>query len=205
MNRESRPSPLGLVVLGLLLEARMHPYEMQRLLKERQKERVVNIGQRSSFYQTINRLQRDGLIVAHRTVREGTRPDRTVYEITDEGRRTFHGWLRRMLAAPRDVFPDFPVAVSYLPLLEMREAVELLETRRDALADELSEVEAALAAGGAVLPRLMLLEEELRRDVVAAELRWLSALVDDIDRGRITWSAEALADQIARLSPPRTT
>ncbi|MFC6930660.1 hypothetical protein ACFQHO_10210 [Actinomadura yumaensis] len=51
----------------------------------------------------------------------------------------------------------------------------------------------------------MLLEEELRRDVVAAELRWLSALVDDIDRGRITWSAEALADQIARLSPPRTT
>ncbi|WP_433325353.1 helix-turn-helix transcriptional regulator [Spirillospora sp. CA-294931] len=200
MNK--RPSALSFVILGLLQEARMHPYEMQRLLKERGKDRVLGVEQRSSFYQAIRRLERDGLIAVHETVQSSSRPGRTVYEITENGRADFHRWLRAMLSAPREVFPEFPVAISYLPLLDVGEAVSLLEARREALAATLAETESALAEGGAFLHRLMLLEEELRRAVVAAELAWLTGLIDDLHSGALTWSPELIAEQIARFSPP---
>lgn len=152
MSPVKRPSPLLFVVLGLLLESPMHPYEMQRLLKERRKERVVAIDQRSSFYQAITRLERDGLIEVSEVVREPARPERTVYAITALGRTTFQVWLRTMLSAPRDVFPEFPVAISYLPLLEVEDALALLETRRDALKERLADTEKVLSEGKAVLP-----------------------------------------------------
>ncbi|GAA1976178.1 PadR family transcriptional regulator [Amycolatopsis minnesotensis] len=197
-----RPSPLLFVVLGLLLEAPMHPYEMQRLLKERRKERVVALDQRSSFYQAITRLERDGLIEVSEVVRDPARPERTVYAITALGRTTFQDWLRTMLSAPRDVFPEFPVAIAYLPLLDVEDALSLLETRREALQARLADTERALSEGKAALPRLMLLEEEVQRAVVAAELDWLDSLIDDIRGGELTWSAELVAAEIARLSPP---
>ena len=181
----------------------MHPYEMQRLLKERRKDRVVGIGQRSSFYQAIGRLQRDGLIVASETVQSGARPERTVYAITDRGRSEFFENLRAMLAKPREIFPDFPVAISYLPLLDVEDALSLLDARRAALAAELADIEAGLAHGIDFLHRMMLLEVEFRRKVVAAELEWLTEVIGDIRDGRLSWSAESVAAEIARLSPVR--
>ncbi|ALG09584.1 PadR family transcriptional regulator [Kibdelosporangium phytohabitans] len=202
MSTPGRPSLLAFVLLGLLQEARMHPYEMQRLLKERRKDRVVNIKERSSFYQAIARLERDGLIAVHETVQAAPRPERTVYAITGQGRQAFQTWLRSMLSQPRETFGEFPVAISYLPLLEVSEGLRLLETRRAALAADAAEVKQKLAEGAAALPRLLLLEEELRQAVVTAELDWLSSLIDDIAAGGVTWSAESVAEQIRLLSPP---
>ncbi|WP_308252773.1 DEAD/DEAH box helicase [Pseudonocardia sp. ICBG601] len=72
-------SGLALAVLSLLTEEPMHPYRMQQLIRERGKDDVVNVGQRSQLYKTIDRLARDGLIVEHATERETARPERTLY------------------------------------------------------------------------------------------------------------------------------
>ena len=98
MKSAYRRSPLALAVLGLLYEAPMHPYRMQRLIKERGKDEVINVRQRASVYQTIDRLQRLGLIVARETTREERWPERTVYELSDEGRRTFRVWMHEILS-----------------------------------------------------------------------------------------------------------
>src|SRR5438067_1236045 len=96
---EGRPrSPLAVVVLSLLAEEPMHPYRMQQLIKFRGKDRVVNVAQRNSVYQTIDRLLRTGLIAVHATDRAEGRPERTVYAITRLGEQTLRHWLESMLA-----------------------------------------------------------------------------------------------------------
>src|SRR5579871_4674020 len=114
MTTETRRSALGLIVLSMLGEEPMHPYRMQKLIRQRGKDLVVNVRQRASIYQTIDRLLRLGLIRIHETVSTESRPDRVVYAITDQGRAAARTWLREMLSTVGGDFPEFPAAVSVL-------------------------------------------------------------------------------------------
>src|SRR3954464_5913330 len=155
MNTE-RFSPIALAVLALLYEEPMHPYRMQQLIKERGKDQVVNVRQRASLYQTIERLQRDGLIAVQGTTRAERRPERTEYALTDEGRATVCAWLRTMLAVPAREFPAFPAALAHLPLLPPDDACQQLQQRLAALEAERARLDAEVQCVAAVLPRLFL-------------------------------------------------
>ena len=88
-------------MLALLAEESMHPYRMQRLIKERGKDLVINVGQRSQLYKTIDRLLDAGLIAVAEVERDAARPQRTNYAITDSGRRELSAWTVDMIATPR--------------------------------------------------------------------------------------------------------
>src|SRR5712692_3586395 len=106
MTEPPRPrSPLWMVVLSTICEEPMHPYRLQMLIKERGKDQIANVAQRNSVYQTIAALRRAGLIAIRETSREERRPERTVYEVTEEGRRTLRSWMRIVLSAPAREFP----------------------------------------------------------------------------------------------------
>lgn len=201
MRSSYRRSSLALAILALLYEAPMHPYRMQRLIKERGKDEVVNVRQRASIYQTIDRLERDALIAARETRKEEKWPERTVYELTEEGRGTALAWLREMLSTPKREFPEFPVAVAYLPLLTPEDVLRQLETRVRALKDELARIDSQLREGSDdALPRLFLLEMEYLRAMLDAELAWVCGVVEDLRAGRITWSEEWLRSLV---EPPK--
>ncbi len=193
----ARRSPLALAVLALLYEAPMHPYRMQQVIKERDKDLVVNVRQRASLYQMIERLQRAGLIRVREMARQERWPERTIYELTDAGRRTAVAWLRAMLATPAREFPEFPAAVSLLAMLTPEDAVAQLATRLSAQEDDLARIDSTLRQGAEMgLPRLFMLELEYVRAVLSAELEWVRSLVDDLRAGRLTWS-EAWTRQVA--------
>ncbi|WP_198390958.1 PadR family transcriptional regulator, partial [Burkholderia ubonensis] len=118
----ARYSPLALVVLAMLTEAPMHAYRIQQLVKLRGKDEVVNVKQRNSLYQTIERLRRDARIAVREAERDGAFPERTVYEITSAGRDTARMWLRGQLAQAAREYPSFPAALSVLPLLAADDA-----------------------------------------------------------------------------------
>ncbi|MET9302451.1 MULTISPECIES: PadR family transcriptional regulator [Micromonospora] len=187
-----RRSPLAMMVLALLVEEPMHAYRMQQLIREREKQDVVNVAQRNSIYQTIERLRRDELIRVAETRREEGRPERTVYALTPAGRRTLDGWLADALATPAREFPEFPAALSFLPILPPEEAARRLDERAGAIEARLREREAALSA--VELPRLFLVEDEYQLTVLRAELDWVRGLVADLRSGALTWSGEWLAD-----------
>ena len=171
----------------------MHPYRMQQLIKERGKDEVVNVRQRASVYQTVDRLQRLRLITPREKVRDEKWPERTVYELTDEGHRTFREWMNEALSTRAREFPEFPVAVSLLSLLTPEEALRQLETRVAALEDEVARIDSQFARAAAEgLARLFLLETEYQRATLEAELEWVRAVVDDLGPGRLTWSEEWL-------------
>ncbi|MFD6353390.1 PadR family transcriptional regulator [Nocardia tengchongensis] len=187
-------SPLAMAVLGILHLEPMHPYAVQRRIKEWGKDKVVNVGQRAQLYKTIARLQDAGLVAVRETGREQQYPERTVYEITDAGRAACLGWINDMIATPRNEFPEFPAALSFLMLLGPDGARAELEKRAAAVRAALNEIDTGMAQARQFgLPRVTLLEDEYQRAVTEAELRWLEAVLADLADGTLTWSWESLA------------
>lgn len=190
-----------MVLLALVAEAPMHPYRMQQLIKERGKDRIANVAQPYSVYQTIDRLHRAGLIAVKETERSEGRPERTVYEITELGSDTVLAWLRTMLSTLEPDFPDFPAALATLPLLEPEDVLVQLEKRAEELARRLAETDTSEIG----LPRLFLIEDEYQRAVTQAELEWVRSVIEDLRSGRLTWNRELLRGFEEQFSqgPPR--
>jgi DNA-binding PadR family transcriptional regulator len=201
----TKSSPLALAVLVLLCEEPMHVYRMQQLITERGKDEVVNVTQRNNLYQMIARLDRDGLISVRGAERESRRPERVVYEITNAGRGLAVEWTREILSTPSREFPEFPAAVSVLPVLSPEDALEQFEKRALALEAELRRMDKS-AAEVSFVPRLFLLEQEYLHSQMSADLRWTRAIVEDMRSGRLTWNDEWLRRMAEELgSSPRET
>jgi DNA-binding PadR family transcriptional regulator len=195
-----RRSPLAMVVLSLLAEAPMHAYGMQHLIKSRRKDAVVNVAQRNSVYQAIERLLRDGYIQVRHTARDAGRPERTVYELTDDGRAVQEQWLQSMLSTPAREFPEFPAALAFITTLTAEDALRRLEMRAAALEDRLERVRAENKVGQDMqLPRVFLIEGEYDEAMVRAELDYVRGLVADFRAGRLTWTPEWLAAVSAKF------
>jgi len=192
-------SPVALAVLAMLMEEPMHPYRMQRLIKERGKDEVINVTQRASLYQTIQRLEREGLIIPRKTVQDDKRPERTVYEINEKGREIALEWMRAILSTLTREYPEFPAAMSFLPLLTPDDVTSQLELRAKAIESELRRIDDVLQEAQAV-PRLFLLEMEYLRAIHAAELSWVSGIVGDLSAQCITWTEEWLRQIAAKFS-----
>ena len=96
--------PLALTILALLAEKPQHPYALQRLMRERKKDFAHSTPR--TLYHSIDRLVKANLILPAATQREGNRPERTVYQIADEGREALLSWLGELLAQPT---PDYPL------------------------------------------------------------------------------------------------
>jgi|SRR4051794_8213075 DNA-binding PadR family transcriptional regulator len=198
-----RSSPLALTVLALLHYQPLHPYGLQQLIKQWGKDQVVNVSQRASLHRTIDRLHADGLIAVRETTRERAYPERTVYELTDAGRRVARQWLDEMLAVARQEYPEFPAALSHLLMTTPQQALRALQQRAGQLARRRAAMEAGLAAHADQLPRVANLETEYLVAVTAAEERWVESIVDELRTGRLAWSTEHLAahDQSTESDP----
>ena len=105
-------------------------------------------------------------------MREGRRPERTVYEITDAGTREMNEWLSELVATPVKEFLQFEAALSLIAGLPPDEALSQLERRTDALEVRITQLRAVLDAARQMgLPRLFTLEGEYEL-VAAARPSW---------------------------------
>ena len=198
--KKTQRSPLAMAILALLAEEPMHPYRMQQLIKERGKDQIINVRQRASIYQTIERLLRDGQISVKETLRETGKPDRTVYEITKEGREILIEWIREVLSTPIQEFPNFPVAISYISILSPQDALEKLEQRIDVLEKTVQQIDNNLQTYKSIIPRLFMLESEYQKTGLATELEWVRSASEDIRDGSLFWNDEWLRDIAERLT-----
>src|SRR3984893_5451061 len=128
MEMRTQPKDMvALTTLGLLSEQPCHPYEIQRLLKERHKAYAV--GKTRALYRAIEELEAAGNIEPVETSREGRRPERTVYRITPEGREELENWLADLLATPVEETPVFSVAMGLLAYVTQERAEAALASR----------------------------------------------------------------------------
>jgi DNA-binding PadR family transcriptional regulator len=190
MGRRKIGNTLALAVLGLLQERPMHPYEMAATLRERHKDSSFKINS-GSLYDTVEALERYGWIEAVETVRDGRRPERTVYAFTELGQREFLAWIEELVATPVPEYPKFIAAVSYLGALGPGRACEALARRAEHLERRIEETKAALAdtVGAGRVPRLFMIEVECALNSWQAELTWTRRTIAEIGDGTLPWPA----------------
>ncbi|MEU7144128.1 PadR family transcriptional regulator [Nocardia sp. NPDC046473] len=187
MARRKVTNTLALALLGLLLERPMHPYEMAATLRERLKDSSFKINS-GSLYDTVEALVRHEWIEPVETVRDGNRPERTVYAHTELGRQEFVSWLDELVRIPVAEFPRFIAAISYLGALGPVRAADALEERARHLAEHISGADATLEQTvGAGAPRLFMIEVEYQRHAWQAELEWTRQTIAEIADGSLPW------------------
>jgi DNA-binding PadR family transcriptional regulator len=184
----SRPlTPLQLAVLRLLADEQMHPYEMQQRIREFAIDEVVKVAH-GSLYHAVARLAEQGLIEPVETSREGRRPERTVYAITETGRDEASARLREFMMRPAQEYPPFGMALAFVSMLPPAEAASLLDRRTVALEAKLAAhdtvVESLIKQG---LPRVDVIEVEFLNSRLRSELEFVRALSDDIKSCRLDW------------------
>ena len=185
MAKPNRSNPLALAVLACLYERPMHPYEVAQTLRTRAKHESIRLNY-GSLYGVVEGLEKRGFIHARETVREGRRPERTIYEITDTGARELNDWLTDLVARPEKEYLQFEAALSLLPVLPPDVAVEVLKERMTKLELRLAQMKGAQqAALDAGLPRLFEIESEYVEALARTELEFVGRLVKDIESGEL--------------------
>jgi DNA-binding PadR family transcriptional regulator len=178
-------NPLALAVLACLFERPMHPYEMASTMRERHKDESIKLNY-GSLYTVTEALQRHRLIEPQETVREGNRPERTVYRLTDAGRLELIDWLSELICNPVREYTQFEAGLSLLPILPPDDATKLLGERCARLEVELGQAQAIRdLLSERKLPRLFWIEAEYRWRLRGAELEWVRSLMAEIAEGRL--------------------
>jgi DNA-binding PadR family transcriptional regulator len=186
LQRSDRDLP-RLTVLALLLIKPQHTYEMHRLMVDTHKDFVTGLPR--SMYHAVERLLRAELIEVVGTERQGGRPERTVYALTDAGRSELVAWVRRLLEHPDPDATLFVAALSFLGCLPAAQARAALDVRRAELDRQAGATRTALAEASH-LPRLLLVEAEYDIARLSAERDWVTSLLVDFDAGRLAWPAD---------------
>ncbi|MEU2613557.1 PadR family transcriptional regulator [Micromonospora sp. NPDC007271] len=173
---------LALAVLSALAQRPMHPYEIATTLRGWGKDQDMGIKW-GSFYTVVRNMDRHGLIAAVESVREGRRPERTVYRITDSGRTELVDWTRELVSTPVAEQSSFRAGLSVLAVLHPDEAATLLRRRLTLLEEQITADRAAFAEHLRTVPRLFLVESEYDLAIQEAEAAWIRGLLAEFSSG----------------------
>jgi len=183
-------NPLALAVLACLTEHPMHPYEMATTLRQRGKDQSIKLNY-GALYTVVEALQQHGLIVAQETEREGRRPERTVYHLTETGRLELIDWISELISRPVKEYTQFEAGLSLIPVLPPEDAAALLTQRCASLEMEIVQKRSLLrldAERG--VARLHLIESEYLLAMHEAELAWTRQFAEAIRSGTVEGIAE---------------
>jgi len=180
-------TPLAMAVLELLMEKPMHPYEMAQVLRARHIEARANVKP-GSLYHAVERLETHGHIEVVDTQREGRRPERTVYGVTETGRDAFLERAKAMVGSVAPEYPEYAAGLSALNELDREDALAELRTRALKLqAEAASDQVITDSLVARPLPAIYWLDMRFIADRRAFELAWTNQLIEDITTDRVTW------------------
>ncbi|MEV5960857.1 PadR family transcriptional regulator [Kribbella sp. NPDC051952] len=188
MAKRKVANPLAFAVLGSLGERPMHPYEISTVLRARGKDQSIKLNY-GSLYSVVAALQKHGFVEELETIREGNRPERTVYQITPAGQEEYADWLSELLGTPSREFHPLEAGLAYLPGLPPDRVVELLEHRLEAVDTEIEQITAAHEHMASMeFPRLFWVESEFRLALLQAESAYVHQLIEEIRNDTLSGS-----------------
>ncbi|KOV65811.1 PadR family transcriptional regulator [Streptomyces sp. MMG1121] len=183
-KRRKLGNPLALAVLATLWQKPMHPYEIAQTLRRQGKDSSTKINY-GSLYTVVQNLQKHGLVEVTDVERQGNRPERTVYGLTDAGREELTEWMSDLMAVPVKEFPIFETALSVMGVLHPDEVVRLLEERLNTLEVQVASGRGALEKLYETLPRLFLVETEYQLHMVQAQAEWVRGFLAEVREGTL--------------------
>lgn len=180
MARRKVSNLTGLAVLGTVVQRPMHRYEIASLMRARGKGDDVDIKW-SSLYTVVANLEKHGLLEVAGTDRQGARPERTIYRITEAGRAELVEWTRELLTTPVSEQSGFVAGLSMMAALTPDQVADALRDRLTALEQMLRDLRAGYEE--AEVPRLFLVETEYAIAMREAEAAWVRTLQAELTAG----------------------
>ena len=180
-------SPLALSILELLDERPMHPYELAATMRDRHHDEFIRLNF-GSLYHTVDTLERNNWIEPVEREKEGRRPERTIYRLTDSGREVLVRVVSEILALPRREFTQFAAGLMFMHHLDAAQAATQLELRSLALSaviDKLTRIMGELRTDG--VTRLSIIELEHKIAMLDAERAWVRKIEKEITDGKLEW------------------
>ncbi|KUN00056.1 PadR family transcriptional regulator [Streptomyces yokosukanensis] len=184
VKRRKLGNPLALAVLATLWQKPMHPYEIAQTLRRQGKDNSTKINY-GSLYTVVQSLQKHDLVEVTDVEREGNRPERTVYGLTDAGRQELTEWLSDLMAVPVREYPIFDTALSVMGVLHPDDVVRLLQERLSTLEVQVAGGRGALDKLCETLPRLFLVETEYQLHMLQAQTDWVRGFLEEIRKGTL--------------------
>jgi len=165
-----------LAILGLLQDQPMYGYEIKQAIEEQWAGCApIAFG---SIYFALNQLAKERLVEKVATEQSGSRPARTIYQISTAGEKQFHTLLREQWLAEETFSFDFDVALFFQSFLSSAEIVDALQERMAAIEERIAALDKhqlpALSAD--MNPAIIGSIIEHQRLHLRTELQWLGAL-----------------------------
>jgi DNA-binding PadR family transcriptional regulator len=173
-----------LVILGFLRRRLLYGYEIKHMIEQVMGD-WTNIAF-GSIYFALRKLAEEGFIEKVGTEREGSRPSRTVYQITDAGRGEFLRLLREVWREVERQYFTFDIGLSFIEALPIGEVKGYLRKRVKHLEHLLQYLEAheAEQLANEYAPHCLTAAVfDHHRAHLNAELDWTRDLLEKVERG----------------------
>lgn len=172
-----------LVILGLLRERPLYGYEIKHIIEDHMGDWTsIAFG---SIYFALGKLTEEGFIEKAGTEQEGSRPSRTVYQITDAGRAEFMRLLREVWSQVERHYFTIDIGLFFVRALPVEEVTGYLRGRVAQLETILQHLDShqseQLADQG--VPRLAAAVFDHSRAHFRAELDWTRDMLNKVERG----------------------
>lgn len=180
----------ALILLGLLQNKPMHGYDIEQTIKDSGMRHWAQIGT-STIFATLNRLAEKGLLDI-REERQGNRPIRKVFHLTNKGRDALRSELEKGLHSSSPLYSSRITAATFAAKQTPETAGALIDPAIQALKERkqtLLEKEAKVAEKS---EKILL---QFQRQIVEAEMKALRALYTDAKN--IAVNENAKTDQLA--------
>ena len=179
---------LELAILGLLLEAPMHGYELRKQLATKLGafRAAISYG---PLYPTLRRMKLDGWITEETPATDTQPPPlaskrgRVVYKITAEGKERFQNLLAESGPETFDD-PGFGVHFAFFSRTDQATRLRILEGRRSRLEERMDGFRAAFSRTRERLDSYTLELHKHGLDACEREVRWLEELIAHERSGR---------------------
>ena len=188
-----------LLVLGAVRETGpVHGYDLRRELLSWGAKEWANVTP-GSVYNALKTLVREGMLEVVGTDRQGARPERTTYRITEEGEEDLLRLLRENLW--HGALPNHPLlaGLAFLPLFPRDELAKAMRHRADKLRAQATQrrsearmIAASDDASPGGTPPHVAQSFRLTAALLEGEAAWASDLAERLERGDLDglWSAD---------------
>ena len=140
MAKKSSAHTLEYILLGLIREEPTHGYALFAKLRNNPELSLIWQVKRSKLYYLLDKLETDGYLTSSLS-KEGSYPERNVYQITTKGSELLEKWLYSPVLSTRYVRLSF-LSKLYFAIRENREkAVELISAQIAVCREWLSNLE----------------------------------------------------------------
>lgn len=180
-----------LVILGLLIEKAMHPYEVQQLVKERQMKHYIKLASGSLYY-AFEQLEKQGFVEVSDIVRNTNRPEKTIYRITESGKEEFQQQLLEQMSKKEHMHRSLYASLAFASYGETDKMTRILKKRIEETKSFLEKMKK--------LYEVKCKQESASKMYIIAgaimhtetELRWLEQLYEDAAEGKLKEKGDPL-------------